>query len=124
MEQMDQLESLELKISKFLRLGVLVAGLFMLVGWISQSVTQPDSLLALKTYHSSTLSETLSNAWTTNSWGVLISYLGLAILISLPITRVFLTAVLFLKQKEYLLAGIAAFVLVALIVSFSLGIEL
>nr|BDT29722.1 DUF1634 domain-containing protein [Bacteriovorax sp. HI3] len=124
MEQMDQLESLELRISKFLRLGVIVAGLFMLIGWISQSINQPDSLLALKTYHSSTLSETLSNAWTTNSWGVLISYFGLAILISLPITRVFLTAVLFLKQKEYLLAGIAAFVLVALIVSFSLGIEL
>lgn len=124
MEQMDQLESLELRISKFLRLGVLVAGFFMLIGWISQSINQPDSLLALKTYHSSTLSETLSNAWTTSSWGVLISYLGLAILISLPITRVFLTAVLFLKQKEYLLAGIAAFVLVALIVSFSLGIEL
>lgn len=124
MEQMDQLESLELRISKFLRLGVLVAGLFMLIGWISQSINQPDSLIALKTYHSSTLSETLSNAWTTSSWGVLISYLGLAILISLPITRVFLTAVLFLKQKEYLLAGIAAFVLVALIVSFSLGIEL
>lgn len=124
MEQMDQLESLELRISKFLRLGVLVAGLFMLIGWISQSINQPDSLVALKTYHSSTLSETLSNAWTTSSWGVLISYLGLAILISLPITRVFLTAVLFLKQKEYLLAGIAAFVLVALIVSFSLGIEL
>ncbi len=124
MEQMDQLESLELRISKFLRLGVLVAGLFMLIGWISQSINQADSLIALKTYHSSTLSETLSNAWTTSSWGVLISYLGLAILISLPITRVFLTAVLFLKQKEYLLAGIAAFVLVALIVSFSLGIEL
>ncbi len=124
MEEMNQLESLELKISKFLRIGVLVAGLFMLIGWISQSMSAPESLLALKTYHSSSLSETLANAWYSQAWGSLASYLGLAILISLPITRVFLTAVLFIKQKEYLLAGIAFFVLIALIASFSLGIEL
>lgn len=121
---MDQLESLELKISKFLRLGVLVAGIFMLIGWLSHTFTQPDNFELLKTYHDSTLSETLRMAYAEGAWGTLISYLGLVILIALPITRVFLTAVLFLKQKEYLLAGIAGFVLVALIVSFSLGIEL
>lgn len=120
----DQLESLELRISKFLRLGVLVAGVFMLIGWLSHLLTQPDSFESLKTYNASTLRETLNLALANHSWGVLISYLGLVILISLPITRVFLTAILFLKQKEYLLAGIAGFVLVALIVSFSLGIEL
>lgn len=31
---MDELENLELKISKFLRLGVLCSGLFLLVGWL------------------------------------------------------------------------------------------
>ena len=121
---MDQLESLELKISKFLRYGVLVAGFFMLVGWLSQLVFHGSAFETLKTYHVMTLQETLLQAYAHQAWGEIISYFGLFLLISLPITRVFLTAVLFIKQKEYLLAGIAGFVLVALIVSFSLGIEL
>lgn len=121
---MDQLESLELKISKFLRLGVLVAGIFMLIGWLSHLFTQPDNFELFKTYHATTLSETLHSAYANGSWGELTAYLGLVILISLPITRVLLTALLFVKQKEYLLAGIASFVLIALVISFSLGIEL
>lgn len=121
---MDELELLELQISKFLRFGVLVAAVFMLVGWISQLIFQDHSFELLKTYHSVSLGDTLATAFSHNQWSELIAYLGLIILISLPITRVFLTAFLFLKQKEYLLAGIASFVLIALIVSFSLGIEL
>lgn len=121
---MDRLESLELKISKFLRIGVFVAGAFMFIGWLSHSLTQPDSFENLRTYQPIHLIATLKEAWQQRAWGVLISYTGLAMLISLPITRVFLTAVLFIKQKEFLLAGIAFFVLAALIVSFSLGIEL
>ncbi|MEA9355312.1 DUF1634 domain-containing protein [Bacteriovorax sp. PP10] len=121
---MDELESLELKISKFLRLGVIVAGVFMLIGWISQLVFQEHSFELLKTYNAVSLGETLRIAFENNQWSELIAYLGLVILIALPITRVFLTAFLFVKQKEYVLAGIASFVLIALIVSFSLGIEL
>jgi uncharacterized membrane protein len=117
---MDQLESLELKISKFLRIGVLVAGVFMLIGWVSQVALHGDSLEAFKVYRSYPLAESLTHL----DWPMVICYLGLGVLILLPITRVFLTAFLFVKQKEYLLAGIATFVLVALILSFSLGIEL
>ena len=121
---MDELESLELKISKFLRLGVIVAGVFMFVGWMAQLAFQDHSIELLKTYHAISLEETLRIAIDKKQWSELIAYLGLAILIALPITRVFLTAFLFLKQKEYVLAGIASFVLIALIVSFTLGIEL
>ena len=121
---MNDLESLELKISKFLRIGVLVAGSFMLVGWLIHLFMQGSSLEALKNYHAITLNETLRLAIATKSWSEIIAYLGLIILIALPLIRVFLTAFLFMKQKEYLLAVIASIVLVALIISFSLGIEL
>lgn len=121
---MDELESLEFKISKFLRLGVIVAAVFMSIGWFTQLAFQKHSLELLKTYHAVSLGETLKIAYLNNQWSELIAYLGLMILIALPITRVFLTAFLFVKQKEYLLAGIASIVLIALIVSFSLGIEL
>lgn len=121
---MDQLESLELKISHFLRWGVLLAGFFMLVGWLNHLFTLPDTFLAFKVYTPAPLEDSLRLALEQRSWGLLASYLGMMILISLPIIRVFLTAFLFLKQKEYLLASIAALVLLALIISFSLGIEL
>lgn len=121
---MDELESLELKISKFLRFGVLVAAVFMLIGWITQLIFQEHSFELLKTYNAVSVSETLEIAFAHNQWSELVAYFGLMILIALPITRVFLTAFLFIKQKEFLLAGIASFVLIALIISFSLGIEL
>ena len=121
---MDKLELLELKISKFLRAGVLMAGLLMLIGWIAHLVSYGSSLELLKTYNAVSIEETFKTIVDNKSWFDLIAYLGLVTLIALPITRVFLTAFLFLKQKEYILAGIASFVLIVLIISFSLGIEL
>lgn len=121
---MDELESLELRISKFLRFGVLLSGLLMLIGWTAQLLTKGSSLDLLKTYNAVSLQETLSIIISNKMWPELIAYIGLFTLIILPITRVFLTAFLFLKQKEYILAAIASFVLIALLVSFSLGIEL
>jgi len=97
---MNELESLELKISKFLRIGVMVAGLFMLAGWLTHLVMQGPSLEALKIYHAITLDETLRTAVATKAWSEIVAYLGLIILIALPLIRVFLTAFLFIKQKE------------------------
>ena len=121
---MDELESLELRISKFLRAGVLISGLLMLIGWIAHLLSHRSSFELLKTYNAVSLEETFRTSVNNRLWCGFISYLGLIILISLPIIRVFLTAILFLKQREYVLAGIASFVLIALLVSFSLGIEL
>ncbi len=117
-------ESLELKISKFLRAGVLLAGIFLAIGWISNLFLHGFNYEHLQTYHELSLLDALKAIVARGNWGDLIGYIGLGILIFLPISRVFLTAWLFIKQKEYLLAGIAGFVLVALIVSFTLGIEL
>lgn len=121
---MDGLESLELKISKFLRSGVMLSAFFMLVGWIFYLLENGTSFDLLKIYHEKSLFKTLELAISTNSWGQLATYLGLSILISLPITRVFLTGFLFLKQKEFILASMAFFVFIVLIISFTLGIEL
>jgi uncharacterized membrane protein len=54
---------------------------------------------------------------------MLLSYAGLIALISLPVLRVLLTMILFLKQKEYILAVVAALVLIGLFVSFTFGME-
>ncbi len=121
---MDQLENLELKISKFLRLGVLCSGLFLLIGWIANFKLGSINTEAFKTYSAVDLMTSLELAIMEGNWAILISYLGLIILISLPMIRVFLTAIIFLKQRENILAALAGLVLLGLVISFSFGIEL
>lgn len=121
---MDELENLELKISKFLRFGVIASGFFLFVGWLGQFRFDNIDPVRFEKYSPIDMFTTIELAIMDENWAVLISYLGLMILISLPMIRVLLTAVLFLKQKENILAVIAGLVLVALIISFSFGIEL
>lgn len=121
---MNELENLELKISKLLRWGVIFAGVLMLVGWVSQINLLGNPFFNFKQYDHIPLNDLLKLHYYHKHWGVLISYAGLAALISLPLIRVFLTAIIFIKQKEFALAMIAMVVLIGLIVSMSLGIEL
>ena len=122
---MDQdLESLELKISKFLRAGVLVAGAMMLIGWAANVFNGTGAVAQLTTYRPTTLLVDLSEARANHDWFRLLTYLGLVTLILLPFTRVCLTAVLFFRRREWVLAGVAAFVSMALAASVVLGIDL
>ena len=121
---MDQLENLEIKISKFLRAGVILSGSLLLIGWLMDFNYNHNPFAEFSQYSNLDLGTALEVAFMGEKWGILICYLGLFILISLPMIRVLLTAILFVKQKEMMLAGIAALVLFALILSFSLGIEL
>lgn len=119
-----ELENLELKISKFLRYGVLVAGFFLAIGWISQFSLTENPYEHFKFYDYLPLQDILKHYVQHKQWGILISYVGLGLLISLPLIRVMLTAFLFIKQKEYHLAAIASLVLICLLISFSFGIDL
>jgi uncharacterized membrane protein len=121
---MNEIENLELKISKFLRVGVIFAGTLMLIGWVSQIRLDVNPFFHYQIYDSIPLSELIKFHIYRENWGVLLSYAGLGALISLPLIRVFLTAIIFLKQKEFALAMIAAVVLIGLLISMSLGIEL
>jgi uncharacterized membrane protein len=121
---MNEIESLELKIAKFLRVGVIVAGIIMFAGWITQFQLTGNPFFNFETYDKIPLIELLQFHLYRKHWGVLLSYAGLFSLISLPLIRVLLTAILFLKQKEFILALIAFTVLIGLLISMSLGIEL
>lgn len=122
---MDQeLESLELKISKFLRAGVLTAGALLAIGWCASVFNGSGAVDQLTTYVPTPLAHDLKSSLANQEYFRLISYLGLVTLILLPFTRVVLTAVLFIKRREWVLAGAAAFVSLALIISVILGIDL
>lgn len=119
---MNDLDRMELKISKFLRYGVIVAGLIILIGWIVSFNPDKNPFIGLQTYRPFTIFDSIQMYVILESWGNLIIYFGLSLLISLPILRVVLSTVLFMKQKEKTMALIGATVLLGLILSFSLGL--
>ena len=114
----------ELMISQFLRGGVLVSGGCLLVGLVGEVFAHGTSLEAFKTYSRMPLKESIDWAVLMGNRYIVLSYLGLIVLVSLPVIRVFLTAILFFKQKEKILASIAMIVFIALVSSFFLGIDL
>jgi uncharacterized membrane protein len=120
---MKDLETMELKISKFLRIGVVISGITIAIGWAMAFRMSSDPFANLQSYSPLNLIDSLQMHAILQNWGHLIAYLGLMILISLPVLRVFLSVFLFINQKEKKMALIGAIVLIGLILSFSLGIE-
>lgn len=118
----DKAYTLELLIAKFLRWGVFFCGGLIFVGWIMNLKWNANPFHIYKDYDPIPLWELISFYIRSQNYGGLISFAGLAALVSLPVWRVFLTGVLFLKQKERALAVIAFFVFTLLVISFLLGV--
>ncbi|MBC7662058.1 MAG: DUF1634 domain-containing protein [Chitinophagaceae bacterium] len=119
-----ELIRLELAISIFLRWGVFVSGTLLAIGWVGLWLKSGDVLENFRVYRPEHLSVTIDTAWRAHDYAMLSSILGLAVLVALPISRVLLTAYLFIKQKDHYLAAMALFVFFALLGSFFLGIEI
>lgn len=118
------LHTLELKISRLLRAGVLIAGLFIFIGWMWDISVAGDQLTHFKDYHSVGLLDSIRECVSSGRYGLLVTYFGLTVLVLLPVARVLLTGVLFVIQKERVLGFIALFVFAVLVASFSLGINI
>ena len=130
---------LELRIAVLLRVGVLASSVLMAFGWASgwalewiwegaasagAGLGSPEAFAALGSYQARPLSAELSSLVATRAWPVLLCYFGLFLLVLLPLVRVFLTSVLFARQRERLLSALAAGVFLALVASFFLGLEI
>lgn len=120
----EQLMDLELKISRFLRRGVFSSAVLITFGWLILIIKNDTNFLHLKTYQQISFLDSIKLSLATGAYENIVIYTGLIILISLPIIRVLLTAILFWKQNDKLLSYIAIFVLFILMLSFSLGFEL
>lgn len=119
-----EINSLELKISKVLRIGVLVAGFFLLTSWILNTIDGGSSFFVFKDYDKIDLLSQIVIAKKNNQWGILIGFFGLSLLVMLPILRVALTTVLFFVQKDYKIGFVSILVLIFLMISFLLGVNL
>lgn len=111
----------ELWVAKLLRYGVLLVAVVLLVGWILSINFDENIFIKYQNYQEINLLLLLQQAWHSHSWGLLLSYAGLGILICLPVLRVIMTGILFAKEKEFIMMSICIVVLLGLLLSFSLG---
>jgi uncharacterized membrane protein len=118
-----EIDKMELLISKFLRFGVIVSGLIILSGWLMSFEADRNPFTSLQSYQYFSLINSLEMNFILNNWGKVISYLGLMVLISLPILRVFLSMILFIRHKEKMMAFLSLIVFIGLILSFLMGID-
>ncbi|MNK97000.1 hypothetical protein D3C87_1173120 [compost metagenome] len=119
-----QLHKLELIISKLLRVGVMTAGVCLLVGWIGMWMQHGSMLSSFHVYEPEPLFEKIQWALLMRDRSLLMATIGLVFLVCLPLVRVLLTGILFIRQKDYKLAVMAFAVFATLVASFFLGIEL
>lgn len=114
---------LELWISYFLRAGIIVSGALIGIGFVLMLVQGGVTLEAYKTYEAQSFVDMLQWSYLLNQSGVLLVAFGLAVLVTLPLARVFLTGILLYLSKEWIMGSVSMFVFITLIVSFALGLK-
>ena len=115
--------ALEMKIAKFLRYGILVAGAFIAIGWLSSFSWTMNPFDKFQTYQHVSFMQQAEIAFMEQDPWFFVSFFGLFVLISLPVIRVMLTGFLFFKQKEKAMGTMAFVVLFFLVLSFVFGFE-
>lgn len=121
---MSSIQDSEVKLSKLLRLGVIISGIILAIGWLWDVIINGDHLLEFKEYQPISLLSSLQMNLVSQNYSVLLINLGLAILVMLPAARVLFTGFLFISRKEKILGWAAIFVFVVLVSSFLLGADL
>jgi uncharacterized membrane protein len=118
------LHKLELTISKLLRIGVLISGIFLLLGWLGLWLKNGDTLKNFTNYHPEPFLHSFSVAIQSGNIYLILAQVGMILLVCLPLLRVLMTGILFVKQKDNILAIFAFLVFIALVASFYLGVEI
>lgn len=113
---MKEKKTIERKISIAMRIGVSIAALFMIIGFLLLLVTNNNSI---NTYNSIDFIELIKNLTNFNPYSFMM--LGIFLLILTPVLRVLLSIILFIKEKDKLYTLITFFVLLILIISFIVG---
>ncbi|AWB43216.1 DUF1634 domain-containing protein [Paenibacillus sp. CAA11] len=113
----SRIESVEIAISKLLRIGVVLAALVIFAGLVQLLITGDSG------YPEDTYPTGFGAIWSgLLEWkSVAVIETGLLLLILTPIFRVVVSLVTFLQEKDYKFVAISSIVLVILIISFVIG---
>lgn len=110
-------EELELTISRFLKIGVLLSAAVMLIGLLMFLITG-NSGYAGDIYPTNPLL-ILAGVAALKPYAIIMT--GLFILILTPVVRVGVSIIVFLKEKDYTYVAISGLVFIILIISFLIG---
>lgn len=113
----NKINEIEIIISKFLRLGVILSAVVIFIGLIMFLITGNSGYL--ESLYPTTPKEIIKGLLMLKPYGIILT--GLLILIFTPIFRVGVSIVVFAKEKDYLYVKITTVVFVILIISFMLG---
>ncbi|AKN31577.1 membrane protein [Clostridium carboxidivorans P7] len=113
----NEIEEMEIVISKFLKFGVLLSAFVIFIGFAMFLLTG-NSGYAGSTYPTEPIA-ILKGALAFKSYSIILT--GLMILIATPVFRVGVSIIVFMKEKDFLYAKITSLVFVILIISFILG---
>lgn len=113
----SKIEEMEIIISNFLRIGVLLSAIIVFIG-LSMFLISGNSGYA-GSYFPTTLSEILRGFIVFKPYAIIL--VGLLLLILTPVFRVGVSILVFIKEKDFLYVKITSLVFIILIISFVLG---
>lgn len=116
-QQQEELEKMEVTISRFLRLGVIISAIFIFLGLFLFIVTGKSGYQG--DYFPTTFQEVFQGFIHVKAFAIIL--VGLILLIFTPIFRVGVTILIFWKNKDYTFLKITIFVFAVLIFSFIMG---
>jgi uncharacterized membrane protein len=113
----SKIEEMEIVISNFLRIGVMLSAIVVFIGLAMFLTTGNTGYTG--NYFPTTPSEIFKGLVLLKPYAIILT--GLIILILTPVFRVGVSILVFMKEKDYLYVKITSLVFIILIISFVLG---
>jgi uncharacterized membrane protein len=113
----SKIEEMEIIISNFLRIGVVLSAIIVLIGLSMYLISGNSGYNG--SYFPTTISEIFSGFIVFKPYAIIL--VGLIILILTPVFRVGVSILVFIKEKDFLYVKITSLVFIILIISFVLG---
>jgi uncharacterized membrane protein len=113
----SKIEEMEIIVSNFLRIGVLLSAVIVAIGLIVFLVSGNSGYTG--SYFPTTPSEVFKGILLFKPYAIIL--LGLMILIITPVFRVGVSILVFIKEKDSLYVKITSLVFIILLISFFLG---
>lgn len=116
-ENNSKIEEMEIIISNFLRIGVVLSAIIVFAGLLMFLISGNSGYSG--DYFPTTPTEIFNGLLLLKPYAIIL--LGLIILILTPVFRVGVSILVFIKEKDFLYVKITSFVFIILIISFILG---
>lgn len=116
-ENNSKIEEMEIIISNFLRIGVVLSAIIVFAGLLMFLISGNSGYSG--DYFPTTPTEIFNGLLLLKPYAIIL--LGLIILILTPVFRVGVSILVFIKEKDFLYVKITSFVFLILIISFILG---